>query len=224
MLKKILVAVDGSDASIEAFEYALSLAEKLKAELEVLVVVDQRKTQVPLMYAGGSYDLSYERVYIPPDQELQAFYERLRGDLYSFAEKCLDRCESKCTQRGIAFSRRVVEGYPAEEIEKEALSADIVVVGQYGENAGIKKETVGSTTEELARKSPRPLLVCPGKREKLEKILIPYDGSRTAERALQFYTAHFGGVAPELALLCAECGQSDKVFFARSWSIWTITR
>ncbi len=212
MIKTILTPIDGSPASFAAFNYTLKIAKMLGAAVNVLFVVDQRKTQVPFMYAGGAYDITYERIYIPPDQELRDFYDRIKHDLQEFANRCTARCTQSAEELGVDISSEVVEGYPADVIEKHALGADLVVIGQHGENAGTKEETVGSTTEELVRKSPRPVIVCPEEAEIPEKILFPYDGSRSAENCLQFYTGHLSKNIPNLVFLCAECEEDTEPY------------
>ncbi len=212
MIKTILAPIDGSPAAFSAFQYSLKVAKLLDADVEVLFVVDQRKTQVPFMYAGGAYDITYERIYIPPDQELRDFYDRIKNDLHEFAKRCIKECLEMAQNQNIEMSSEVVEGYPADAIQKQALGVDLVVMGQHGENAGTKQETIGSTTEELVRKSPRPVIVCPEKFSSPEKVLFPYDGSRSAESCLQFYTGHLSHKIPNLLFLCAECKEDSEPY------------
>src|SRR6056297_2696100 len=126
MIKTILTPIDGSPAAFSAFKYSLKLAELLEASVDVFFVVDQRKTQVPFMYAGGAYDITYERIYIPPDQELRDFYDRRKADLHEFGNRCVKNCEQQANELGVSFSSAIVEGYPADVIEKHALGADMV--------------------------------------------------------------------------------------------------
>jgi len=212
MIKTILTPIDGSPAAFSAFQYSLKLAEMLEAAVDVLFVVDQRKTQVPFMYAGGAYDITYERIYIPPDQELREFYDRIKSDLNKFAARCNQHCQELADEAGVRISTKVIEGYPAEAIQNHALGSDLLVLGRDGENAGTKQETVGSTTEELVRKSPRPVIVCPEEFSVPKKVLFPYDGSRSAENCLQFYTAHLSFKIPKLLFLCAECGDETEPY------------
>ena len=210
MAKKILIPMDGSSQSFEAFDYGAHFAKKLGAGVEVLYIVDKRKTQIPFIYAGGAYDIAYERIYIPPDQELKKFYERLNADLHSFGENVVDKCKKSAEKIGVEIDAEVREGFPAGEIEESAHGADMIVLGRRGENSDYKGETIGSTTEEVVRKSPRPVLVC-GEEEKKkpEKVLIPYDASRSAENALRFYVSELVHIAPHVVLLCAEGVEKD---------------
>ena len=53
-MKKILVAVDGSDKSLEAADYAISIADKERAQLIILNVLDTE----PWLY-GQSVDVDF---------------------------------------------------------------------------------------------------------------------------------------------------------------------
>ncbi|MFO7729544.1 MAG: universal stress protein, partial [Spirochaetia bacterium] len=101
MIKTILAPIDGSPASFAACNYSMKIANKLGAAVKVLFVIDQRKTQVPFMYAGGAYDITYERIYIPPDQELRDFYDRIKADLHKFSERCIQRCKQQAEELGV---------------------------------------------------------------------------------------------------------------------------
>jgi nucleotide-binding universal stress UspA family protein len=209
MIKKIVTAIDGSATSMSACEYAFTVAKSLGAHVEVLFVVDRRKTQIPFMYAGGAYDIAYERIYIPPDQELKQFYDKLSEDLYRFAENCIARCREMAEKAQVEMEAEIKEGFPAEIIAEVGHSGDLLVLGRRGENAEYKRETVGSTTEEVIRRSPRPVIVVTASYREPKRILFPYDESRSAENALQFYIHSFAAVAEELIFLCAEDVESD---------------
>jgi len=218
MIKSILAPIDGSPNSFSSFKYGLILASKLGASIQALFVIDQRKTQMPFMYAGGAYDMTYERVYIPPDQELRRLYDRLKVDLKQFAERCLKECESLSRKKKIEFYGVIEEGFPAALIEEHAHSVDLVVLGQHGESSGLKKQTAGSTTEEIVRNSPRPVVVCPPGFREPEKVLFPYDGSRGSENALQYYTSNLSSGIPTVIFLCAERERSEEGIFSREIS------
>jgi len=210
MIKSILSPIDGSPDSFSAYTYSLLLASKFGAKVQVLFIVDQRKTQMPFMYAGGAYDMTYERVYIPPDQELRRLYERLKDDLNKFADRCRDKCTELAEKRKVDIYYTVKEGFPASIIEEYTHASDIVVIGQHGENGGLKKQTAGSTTEEIVRNSPRPVIVVPREYREPKKVLFPYDGSRGSENTMQFYTSNVSQYIPNIIFLCAECKAEER--------------
>lgn len=210
MMKHILIAVDGSPHSMSALRYGLDIASKCGASAEVLFVIDRRKTQMPYMYTGGAYDISYERIYIPPDPQLKEFYQKISEDIRSFGGNIIEQCRSEAESRGIAFSGSMEEGFPAELIAEKGRCADLLVIGQRGENAEYKRDMVGSTTEDLVRRSVRPVLVCPAETWSIDRVLFPYDKSRSAENALRFFINSFGAAVKQLVMLSADSKEGQE--------------
>lgn len=212
MVKQIIVGIDGSKDSFDAFKQSLDIAGKINCTLKAVFVIDIRKTQIPIVYAGAAYDASFERIYIPPDPDLRSMYERMAGDIRKFGENILKRCEEEADKKGIPIMTVIKEGYPAEQLYEESRSGDLLVVGQRGENAPYKKGIVGSTTEDIARVAPRPVLVCPSYRQKMERVLFAYDRSRTAENALQFYVNTAKNLAKDFVMLViGDVGEDDSL-------------
>lgn len=201
MVKQIIAGTDGSNESLAAVSQALAIAKQIEASLKCVFIIDLRKTQMPFIYSGAAYEGAYERLYIPPDSSMRTFYEKLAEDLDAFAEKCMAKCRSMAEEQGVEFESIIKSGYPGMELCDEARSGGMLAVGQRGENAHYKRSIVGSITEDLVRISPRPLLVCPSFKDPIRKVLVPYDGSRAAEHALQFYVNGLRNLADEFILL-----------------------
>ncbi|MFP4362280.1 MAG: universal stress protein [Spirochaetia bacterium] len=201
MLTQIVIATDGSKQSIEACKSGISLASRIGCGVKVVFVVDSRKTEMPLMYSGSTFDLAFERIYIPPDPGLQKYYEKIREDLFSFGQNVLDTCKEIAEKESLDGEYLVREGLPSEKICEESHSGDILVIGQTGENSKFDRAIVGSTTEDVVRTSPRPVLVVSGEQIEYKTVLFAYDGSRSAENALRFYVNALNTVWERLVLL-----------------------
>ena len=201
MIGQIIAGIDGSLYSLTAFQYALDLAQRTHAGVKVVFVVDSRKTDLPIIYSASHFDYGFERVYIPPEPGMKGFYEKVRADIRAFAEKCLENTRKDGEARGIPISPVLREGLPSGILAEEARSGDLLVVGQKGENAHVERAIVGSTTEDIVRSAPRPVLVCPREFRAPRRLLFPYDGSPGAESALQFCVNGFGSIWEELVVL-----------------------
>lgn len=201
MISQVVAGIDGSLNSLTAFQYALDLAHRVKAEVKVVFVVDSRKTDLPIIYTASHFDYGFERVYIPPEPGLKGFYDKVRQDIRSFAENCLVLCKRDADAAHVPMVSVIREGVPSGILTEEARSGDLLVIGQKGENAHIERAIVGSTTEDVVRSSPRPVLVCPAVFRKPERVLFPYDGSTVAEGALQFCVNAFGSIWEEIVVL-----------------------
>jgi nucleotide-binding universal stress UspA family protein len=204
VIKQVVAGIDGSQGASDAFAYAMHFARKLSSELKAVYVLDSRKTELPIVYATGNFDYAFARTYIPPDPELQSFYAKIKNDLQAFGQSILEVCREDCSRAGVPFVSVLREGLPSTTLAEESRSGDILFVGQKGENARFDRTIVGSTTEDVVRSSPRPVMICPRQFREPEKLLFPYDGSITAERALQFLVNAFGSYWKELVLLFSE--------------------
>lgn len=200
MIEQLAVGIDGSQQSFDAYDQALSLAVRLGCSVKCVFVVDSRKTQVPIVYTGGTYDISTERIYLPLDPNLRQHYSRIAEDLTEFGKNCLAACATKAQKVGVEVTSTLRDGYPTAELCEECRSADVLVVGQQGENAHYTRSIVGSTTEDLVRSSPRPVLIVPGKKREIKRVLSVYDGSRAAENALRFYVNTMGNIAEDFLM------------------------
>lgn len=201
MIRQLVVGVDGSENSLAAFGYGEYFAARLGCELKAVFVLDSRKTELPFIYVTGHFDYAFAHPYLTPDAELKNFYLRLKKDLNTFADSCLEACAGRCRAKGIPFIPLKREGLPSAVLSEESRSGDLLLIGQRGENARLPRTIAGSTTEDIARSSPRPLLLCPNSFRPPRKLLFPYDGSITAERALQFSLNMFSSFWRECVIL-----------------------
>jgi nucleotide-binding universal stress UspA family protein len=204
LIRQIVVGIDGSEFALSAFRYAEHFASRLGCELKAVFAVDSRKTELPIIYATGHFDYAFARTYIPPDPELKSFYSKIKRDLDEFAANCLAGCEESCKKIRIPFIAVQRQGLPSNILTEESRSGDLLFIGQKGENARFARTIVGSTAEDVARSSPRPVMACPQSFSPPEKVLFPYDGSLTAERALQFCVNAFGNFWEEFIILSSE--------------------
>ncbi|MGA2478875.1 MAG: universal stress protein [Spirochaetia bacterium] len=201
MIGQIVAGIDGSPHSLAAFQYALDFARRVSAQVKVVFVADSRKTDLPIIYTASHFDYGFERVYIPPDPGLKGFYDRVRQDIRSFGEKCLSQCARDAASAKVPLVPVLRDGLPSGILTEEARSGDLVVIGQKGENAHIVRAIVGSTTEDVVRSTPRPVLVCPAAFHSPRRVLFPYDGSPVAEGALQYCVNAFGSIWEEMVVL-----------------------
>jgi len=75
-------------------------------------------------------------------------------------------------------------GIVANEICDQARVADLVVMGHRGVNEQFSSGLLGSTTESVTRRSPKPVLVSPMRFREVTRPLLAYDGSQRASAAM----------------------------------------
>lgn len=139
-ISTVLVAVDFSDSSDNAFQMALSMAKSFSARLLVLHVINE-----PVDLRG---------FYVP-----HISFEKLEEEIEEGAKKMM---ESFCRQNIHNFENfetLIVPGLPYEQIigQAEEKSADLIVLGTHG-RTGLDHVLFGSTAEKVVRKSSVPVL------------------------------------------------------------------
>lgn len=149
LFKKILVPVDFSPCSEEAFRVALALARTFQAELLLVHVIDTSALAV-----FNQMGL----LAVPSDAQGQK--RRLRHHARLNVRRLLESEAAK----GVTVTRIVLEGGPFVEIAKTARTekVDLVVMGSYGGRSGsMDKIFFGSTAEKVVRTAGCPVLTVP---------------------------------------------------------------
>lgn len=175
MLKSFLVAVDGSEYASGAVDYAAELAKTSGSRLTLLYVVDIVSLEGPFLA-----DLSGS-VGITPFLDFQ---DRVRAALEEKAAVVVSGFAAALKEKGLECSTKVETGVVSRAICQEAMEHDAIVIGRRGEHASWRGFLLGSVVEEVVRGCTRPVLVTTREARPLKKLLVAYDGSRTANRAL----------------------------------------
>ena len=138
--KTILFAIDFSQSSEYAFQYALSLAQKYQARLLIVHVINE-----PVDLRG---------FYVP-----HISFEKLEQEIAEGAKKMMEKFCSAQLGDYSNYESFILPGIPYEEIIKKAeeQSADLILMGTHG-RTGLDHVLFGSTAEKVVRKSPVPVM------------------------------------------------------------------
>lgn len=176
MIKSILIPTDGSPNSSVAISYGLYCAELFQAEITGLHVIDIRALEGPFLSdISGSLGFSPYQNYLPKFQEIL----EQRGDVI------LEEFQRQCADKNIVPKLQKQVGIIANIIAEEAKKVDLVIIAQRGEHEKWSSGLMGSTSETVVRKSPRPVLVTPRTFRSFSRVLLAYDGGIEATRALK---------------------------------------
>ena len=138
-VKKILIPTDGSDYSIRAAEYGISIAKMLKAEIMVVYVMD---TVVLDQIAKAS-----ER-------------EDVEKELNQDGQQYINYILSLAKKENVKAASLLAKGRPVEQIVNLAkgLKMDLIVMGTYGRR-GAERILMGNVAERVIEYAPCPVLV-----------------------------------------------------------------
>ena len=148
VFERILIPVDFSACSEEAFRLGLSMARVYQSEVLLLHVIDR----------GALEALNRAGLATPSEERNQI--KRLRHQARLNARRFLELEEAK----GVSIRRELAEGVPFVEIAKVARAEKVglVVMGSYGGTVGyVDKIFFGSTAEKVVRTAGCPVLTVP---------------------------------------------------------------
>jgi nucleotide-binding universal stress UspA family protein len=145
--RKLLVAIDHSEASRAALDYAVELSQELGASIVALHVWEQ------LGSGGESIKVRDPSGDTRPLADLAR--ENAERDLREFLR-------AANPPPGLEIEQRVLAGAPAAQILEEVKRGgyDLVVLGTHG-RTGVRHALIGSVAEKVVRLSTRPVLTVP---------------------------------------------------------------
>lgn len=140
-MKKIVVPCDFSGPAINAFRFALDIAEQSKGEVHLIHVIE-----LPVMH---------DTVLMP----VLTFEEALFKELQQKAEKQFDKLKTKYGSEEVKVKTKVLFGAPSRMILDyiDAEKIDLVVMGTHGAS-GVREYLIGSNAERVVRRSPIPVM------------------------------------------------------------------
>lgn len=175
MYRSLLVPLDGSSFGEHALPLALSIARRAGASVQLVNVAP------PLAeaYAEGVF-------FVPPDIQ-----DQLVRQQRAYLESVVARLRE---HTAVPLSTLVLEGEVAHTLRNhaEALPADLVVMATHGRGP-LGRFWLGSTTDELVRHLPMPLLLVRPEEQvvdfarepDLSHLLLPLDGTPLAEQMIE---------------------------------------
>ena len=168
IMKRILVAVDGSDHAMRALDLACALASRFHAELIAVHVVsdrllsaDERQLAATEFHTEIARDFD-PQPFIEARGDPQLMSERLTGQAvetgrrfrFALGERLVQDAASSAKEQGIAARTVVRAGDPASEILEVARAepVDLIVMGRrgLGDLAGLLLGSVSHKVAHLA--------------------------------------------------------------------------
>jgi nucleotide-binding universal stress UspA family protein len=181
--KKILACTDGSAPyAASVYDHAAWAAKRLDASVEILHVLDHERKNAPADLSGS--------IGMDARDELLAQLAELDSVQAKVAQKrarlILDDAHRHLSSAGVSevhLTQR--HGTVVETVDEFEDAADLIVIGKRGENHDVASEHLGANLERVVRASRRPVLVASRAFHPIETVLIAFDGSPSARRAVE---------------------------------------
>lgn len=181
MTNKIIALVDGSIYSESVCHHAAWIAQKTKAPIELIHVLGRREAP-DKSDLSGAIRLGARTKLMEELAELDA----QRAKLVSHRGRAiLEDARAIVDQDGVTeITTRLRHGDIVEAIAEIEGAARVIVIGKRGEAADFAKGHLGSNLERIVRAAHRPILVAARAFKPIGNVLVAYDGSRAAMKAI----------------------------------------
>jgi nucleotide-binding universal stress UspA family protein len=190
MMNSLLLALDGSEQSLHAAEFAWQLAKASKAKVVAQTVVDSSATWK--LIAPGEPGLIGSGPYVMA-------HESIKAALHTIADALVVSYETRAKGTGVQSQSVIDEGDIVEEILKRANDHDLVIIGhrrsRTNERTGRQRGfSPYSVTEEVAHYCPKPLLIVQHKQlpwKSARLVVSPETFNTTTLNAFLEFTAPY---------------------------------
>jgi nucleotide-binding universal stress UspA family protein len=147
MLKRVLLAVDGSPASMEAARQGVEAARLAAGRVKAVYVADVHRL-----------------AHLPGYSSFPGIKEKLLELMEEEGSSATGSVRHLAEEAGVPFEGEVLQGDPAQELLRasEEWPAELLVLGRVG-HSGLAKVILGSVAEKVVRKAKIPVLVVPAK-------------------------------------------------------------
>jgi nucleotide-binding universal stress UspA family protein len=195
MLQRILLLLGETASSVSARRYSLRLVQRTKAEVAGLAGIDLPYIQkvMPGRFAGSAFKAKLEENLIQQADDVR--------------RRVHDAFDSECRDQSIPFKWLSFDGDPMEALCSAAEIRDLVITGHDTAFRGDVREPLSEILSDLLLATPRPLIVCPDELPEGENVLIAYDGSLPAMRAVQMFALLAVGMARPVQVISIDPSQ-----------------
>ncbi|MEP9350456.1 universal stress protein [Xanthobacter sp. KR7-225] len=175
MVKNVLLLLGESPSGLAARACARKLARAQDARITSLSGVDLAFIEAPMPGAigGAAYHAQMET--------------SLKTEAVAARRRAAETFAAECAGEGLAPIHVSFDGDPFEQVTAASATADLVITGHDVTFRGTGSEPHSDTLNRLLFTTPRPVLVCPDDLPPEGEVLVAYDGSLPAMRALQLF-------------------------------------
>ena len=177
MAKSFLIGLDGTASSARAVQLGVQWAQQCDALLVGMVVVDEASLRAVESVPLGTSSYKHHR-----DDCVVA---KTRHEV----EQYLEHFALKCADARVACKLLEDTGSPQDEITREAQRYDLIMLGHRLQFQFASDYEEHHSLRLMLQNSPRPVVVVPDEPCQGRNVIVAYDGSSQAARALQAFLA-----------------------------------
>lgn len=170
MLSSILLYLDDEVRAAPAIQLAVQLARRANARVRGVTLVDTRHHKEACTQESAAFTTLASAALHLAEQRQQGVRHKL---------------SNACLHAKVNFDVRRFAGDPVDVLAREARFHDLVIASGF-----VGNESLGLTAGDLiglVQRRASPLLVLHPQQSPLERVLLVYDGTESASRAIQSY-------------------------------------
>ncbi|MGV8174981.1 MAG: universal stress protein [Methanothrix sp.] len=143
MIKKILIATDGSDTSKRAVLVGIDMARRAGGSIIAIYVVDVSRIS-----------------HLPGYAMIPGIKEKIIGLMEEEGKQATGFAEDRAREVNVPCHKIISQGSPSQELLKLSrdLEADLLILGSRG-RTGVEKYILGSVAEKVVLQSEVPVLL-----------------------------------------------------------------
>ncbi len=209
-MKKIVALIDGSGYAQSVCDHAGWIASRGNASLMLLHVLGRRESSGDNADLSGSIGLGARTALLEELAELDGQKARL---INKRGRAILDDAKDRAGAMGAADVNTMLRhGQLVETMEELESDADLIVIGKRGEDSHLNMEHLGSNLERVVRSTKKPVLVASPAFAPINKILVAFDGGRSAMKAVEHIadSAIFRGLECTLIQVGSDNSRNQK--------------
>ena len=200
---KVVACIDGSAIATDVCDAAAWTSLRLNVPLKLLHVLERSESAMTGDLSGSLGMDSREHLL----EELVELDQRRSRLALEHGKHMLDVAEQRAKEDGVSqVSQLQRHGSLVDTVSELEEEIRVLVVGRLGEGHDCSAHTIGSHLESVIRTSHRPILVAVPGFKVPESFMVAYDGSATAEKALDMVIGSplLKGLPCHVLTVCAE--------------------
>ncbi len=182
MTAKIIALVDGSTYSKSVCDHAAWIAGRAEYAVELMHVLGRRE-------GGAGSDLSGAIALGARSallEELSSIDEQRAKLAVHRGRAILEDAKALLDEAGVRATEHLRHGDLIEALSEREGGAEMILIGKRGEAADFAKGHLGSNLERVVRAASKPLFIASRAFQPIQNVLIAYDGSASAMRAVDY--------------------------------------
>jgi nucleotide-binding universal stress UspA family protein len=184
--KMVLACIDGSSLREAVCDYAVWIAQTVNVPLKLINTIDHHHETANSSDLSGSFGVDGRDHLLEKIAEIEHEHNKVvikeRKAILQVAKNHVEQAgfsnPDVCLQHGSLIESLI-------ELEKDIR---VLVIGARGKIHEDQSDQIGAKLESMIRSLHRPILVAYKKFKKPERIMIAYDGSDIADKALDIVT------------------------------------